>query len=457
MPHCLQKANCHSMVLIHWIIFNFLPIFGFFLALTLMVHQNRVQRSPSSTVAWLLAILLVPYIGVPAYMLFGGRKIRRMTKNKPSFSNEVSRVFPLRGGNEISLLVTGEKAYTTLIDLIDHAEKSIDIATFVLGNDETGAAIIAALVRRAKQGVRVRLLLDALGSFHVSKKKLLTPLVASGGRYAFFMPMMPLPFRGRANLRNHRKIVIIDNTTALVGGMNLAREYMGTNTDLPRWHDLSLVVNGPVLADLQAVFSSDWQFAARQKTANNDVPVLAADGATIALQLVPSGPDVVGDPLYDSIITAIFKAQQRVWIVTPYFIPDEMLLMTLCLAARRGIDVRIVLPSVSNHPLADLVRQSYLRQIQDNGATIYTFTPGMLHGKVILVDTTLGVVGSMNMDIRSLFLNYEIALFIYNQRVVKELENWITNLMKQSDRGIKKTNIVVEFLEGVGRLLSPLL
>jgi cardiolipin synthase len=456
------------MMIIYWIFFNILPILGFFLAITLLVHQNREQRSPSSTAAWLLAILLVPYLGVPAYVIFSGRKLKRMIKNKANLKLDikdteerlvtqgVGSIFPVRDGNDISLLAKGEKAYSTLIDLIKHAEKSIDIATFILGNDETGASILAALTRRAGQGVRVRLLLDAIGSFRVSKK-MLAPLLANGGQCAFFMPMMHLPFRGRANLRNHRKIIIVDNATALLGGMNIAREYMGTAASTRRWHDLSFIVKGPVLADLQHVFRSDWQFAAKQKITKEDVPVLAGAGATTALQLVPSGPDIAGDPLYESIITALFKAQHRVWIVTPYFVPDEMLLKAICIAAKRGIDVRIVVPRVSNHRLADLVRRSYLRQMLDSGATIYNFKPGMMHGKVFLVDTTLGVVGSMNMDIRSFFLNYEVALFIFNESVIKELDCWVTDLMSQSVQGIKKANVVVEFIEGVARLLAPLL
>jgi cardiolipin synthase len=456
------------MMKIQWIFLHILPIIGFFLALTLLVHQNREQRSPSSTAAWLLAILLVPYLGVPAYIIFGGRKIKRMIKNKAALALDIQApgeriitkgaggIFPVRGGNDITLLATGEKACKALIDLIEHAARSIDIATYILGHDETGAAILAALTRKAAQGVSVRLLLDSLGSFRVSKK-MLAPLLDAGGRYAFFMPMMHLPFRGRANLRNHRKIIIVDNATAMMGGMNIAREYMGTAADTGRWRDLSFIVKGPVLADLHHVFRSDWQFAAKQKAVKEDIPASSGTGEAAALQLVPSGPDVAGDPLYDSVLGALFKAKRRVWIVTPYFIPDEMLLKAMCITARRGIDVRVVVPRVSNHPLADLVRRSYLRQIQDSGATVCNFTPGMLHGKVILVDDALGIVGSMNMDMRSFFLNYEIALFIYDESEVKELDSWVTDTMRQSVPGIKKANIAIQFFEGAARLLAPLL
>jgi cardiolipin synthase A/B len=456
------------MMKVHLLFFHILPILGFFLAVTLLVHQNRAPRSPSSTVAWLLAILLVPYLGVPAYIIFGGRKIKRMIKNKAILALDtkapgegfivqgIGSIFPLRDGNDISLIATGEKAYAAFIDLIEHAQKSIDITTFILGNDMTGASVLAALTRKAEQGVAVRMLLDAMGSFRVSKK-MLAPLLAAGGRCAFFMPMMHLPFRGRANLRNHRKMIIVDNATAILGGMNIARESMSATADKRIWHDLALIVKGPVLADVHRVFCSDWQFASKQETEKEYKPGPGGAGENIALQLVPSGPDVAGDPLYDSVISALFKAQRRVWIVTPYFIPDEMLLKAICIAAKRGIDVRIVVPRVSNHPLADLVRRSFLRQVQDSGAVICNFTPSMMHGKVILVDTTLCVAGSMNMDMRSFFLNFEVALFIYNESVVKEMDGWVEGLIHQSVPGIKKSNIFLEFIEGIARLLAPLL
>jgi cardiolipin synthase len=277
--------------------------------------------------------------------------------------------------------------------------------------------------------------------------------MAAGGQYAFFMPMMHLPFRGRANLRNHRKIAIADGAQAMMGGMNISRDYLGPTANARRWHDLSFTIKGPVLGDLCSVFNSDWQFAAKRNDQQPCRPVFAE--ASVKLELVPSGPDVAGDPLYESVLTALFKARRRVWIVTPYFIPDEMLLKAICIAAKRGIDVRIVVPLVSNHPLADLVRRSYLREAQESGAKICNFTPGMMHGKVILVDEALAIVGSMNMDMRSFFLNYEVALFIYSEKMVQELDGWITNILGQSVLGIKKANMALAFIEGIARLLAP--
>ena len=293
-------------------------------------------------------------------------------------------------------------AFTTLIDLIEHAEHSIDITTFILGSDETGTTILAALTRKAAQGVRVRLLLDALGSFRVSKK-MLAPLLANGGQYAFFMPMMHVPFRGRANLRNHRKIIIVDNATAILGGMNIAGEYIGLGL---RHAALAPSVDQDLGRTCRSLPYFLFRLAICRKAgdrtrgnAYSRQPWRTYHHADSAERPRCRRRSALRQHHYGT-----FQSPARIWIVTPYFIPDEILLKAICIAAKRGIDVRIVIPRVSNHPLADLVRRNYLRLVQDSGATIFNFTPGMLHGKVILVDTDLGIVGSMNTDIRSFFL-----------------------------------------------------
>lgn len=454
------------------LIFAFGPLVGFVFALILLVHLLRQRRSPASTIAWVLGIFLLPVVVVPFYMVFGGRKASRMTRRKDALprvgdlpgrptegeqlAERADGLFPRRDGNELGLLATGQGAFRAVLDLIESARESVHVATFILGRDETGKAIVEALTRKAADGLEVRLLLDAVGCRKV-RKRMLAPLKAAGGRYAFFMPMLHMPFHGRANLRNHRKIVLIDRQCAVIGGMNLAEEYMGPRRGRDRWEDLSLSVRGPVVSDIYTVFSSDWQFAAGKALPPMEAEAAwpAADG--IPLQLLPSGPDVEGDLLFDTIVASFFAARRRIWIVTPYFIPDEMIVKALCIAARRKVDVRIVVPAVSNHRLADMVRRSYLRQIQDEGGSVHRFMPGMLHGKVIIVDDSLAIVGSMNVDMRSLFLNYEIACLVYSQRTVSELAAWTSDVMRRCEQGVTEASVPVEFIEGVGRLLAPLL
>jgi cardiolipin synthase len=458
-----------------WIIIHFLPTLGFVLALLLMVRLLREERSPSSTLAWLLGMFLVPYIGVPLYVLIGGRKMKRMADRKKSLSPPVLEsplekdlqqqkislgvdgLLPVRGKNQLIWLPTGEDVYRYLINTIENAKKSIHITTFILGNDATGKSIIQSLTRKAGEGIEVCLLLDALGSFNISDR-FLADFKAAGGKYAFFMPMIHLPFRGRANLRNHRKMVLIDHETAILGGMNLAHEYMGPVPDPKRWVDISLAVKGSIVQDFYTVFQSDWKFAAHE-----DLPFVLDTSASsggddnLSLQLVPSGPDIAGDPLYDTIITCLFTARKRIWIVTPYFIPDEMMVKALCVAGRRGVDVRVIVPNISNHRLADLVRTGYLRQIQEAGAKIFRYKPVMMHGKLIIIDESPGIIGSVNMDMRSFFLNYEIALFIYSNSIVKQLDSWVHGLMNESDAGVKEGKNRIGLFEGIGRLFAPLL
>jgi cardiolipin synthase len=470
-----QPWTSEGQMQTQWIFAYFLPSLGFLLALVLLVQLVRQRRPPSNTMAWLLAIVLAPYVGVPLYLMLGGRKMRRAAELKedlltvarrtgPSPAGQAQELpltdgeaFPRREGNRLSVLGTGEGAYEGLIRSIESARESIHISTYILGVDDTGRAIVDALARKAAQGVKVYLLLDAVGCWPV-RGHFLRELTAAGGRHAYFMPMLHLPFHGRANLRNHRKMLIFDHARAIVGGMNLASEYMGKTSDPKRWHDLSLTVEGPVVADLYTIFRGDWAFAAKEELPHAPAaPAPVSGGDAVPIQLIPSGPDTPGDTLYDAVVTSLFGARSRVWIVTPYFVPDEMLTKSICIAARRGVDVRIVVPRVSNHPAADLVRRSYLRQVQEAGCTVHCFRPGMLHAKVIVVDERLAVVGSMNMDVRSFFLNYEVALFMYSRDIAGQLTAWVEDLMAKSDIGLREAHVAVEFLEGLGRLLAPLL
>lgn len=457
-----------------WYFSPILTSLGFLLALVLLAHMLRAQRSPASTMAWLLIILLVPYLGVPLYLMFGGRKLRRMAGQKAPVYHRARRspdemsggaterilqsygVPPATSGNRVSLVTSGEEAYRLLLELISRAEQSIHITTYILGRDAVGTAIVARLAERAREGVEVRLLLDGVGSWRVGRR-FLAPMLEAGAKVAYFMPVIHIPFRGRANLRNHRKIVVVDGRHALTGGMNLAEEYMGP-TPLPtRWRDFSLVLSGPAVADLAGLFRSDWRFATGEDLAHEGPPPPPAAPSGSVAQVVASGPDVAGDPLYESLVSLAFSATRRIWVVTPYFVPDETLARGLALAARRGTDVRLVVPAHSNHLMADLARASYLHEVHDAGGRILLYEPGMVHAKVVLIDDHMAIVGSANMDMRSLFLNYEVAVFLSSRPEVDATAAWIRSLVAESVAGIPARGRVRELAEDVVRLLSPLL
>ena len=422
-----------------------------------------------------MAIIFIPYLGVPLYLIFGGRKMISKVKTKPKLSQDKSKpccdsyinkaylfepgdgIFPPSAHNHITLLPKGEQAFQTILDLIENARHSVYIATFILGKDETGRAIVHALAKKASQGLKICLLIDALGSVRISKKFLL-PLLEAGGSVAFFMPMIHLPFRGRANLRNHRKMIICDNQTAIIGGMNLASEYMGPQESIGRWQDLSLLVQGPVIDHITDIFRSDWKFASKATLGYNSTTrqAIKSDSNGIT-QLVASGPDVPNDSLRNAILTTIFRANRRIWVVTPYFVPDELLLEALCIAIYRKVDVSIIIPKKSNHRLADLVREGYLARVQEAGVGVWLYEPRMLHAKAILVDDALAIVGSANMDMRSLLLNYEIALCIYDSDAIRQLETWMLGLKTDCSARNLHPKSPFGLIESVGRLFAPLL
>ena len=465
----------------YWLAAELTTILGFALAIIFIAHLLRQKRSPASTVAWLLVVVLIPYVGVPLYIFFGGRKLRRMAARKsPVYAGGAQRTAPAidldterllrsfgipeaRTGNRVDILETGEEAFARMRELIEEARHSIYITTFILGDDDVGRAFLDDLARKAGEGLVVRLLLDDVGSWWLRRRRL-TPLLNAGGRAAYFMPMVHLPFRGRANLRNHRKLLIVDGRAAIAGGMNLTASYIGPLPDPRRWRDLAIAVEGPAVDDLEWLFRSDWRFTTGEDLPPNSRRVArppsapetpGAAGSTV--QVVASGPDVAGDALYESLLSLIFFARTRVWIVTPYFVPDEMLVRALVLATRRGVDVRLIVPWKSNHPITDFAREGYIRELYEAGAEVLLYRPTMLHAKAVLFDDRLAVIGSANMDNRSLFLNYEVALYVFDADRAREVARWIERLAGGCTIYEPRPGGAREVAENVFRLLAPLL
>jgi cardiolipin synthase len=450
----------------HLIVSHLSTILGFVMATLLLATSVAQRRAPGTTFAWLLAVVLIPYVGVPLYLVFGGRKLRQRGGKARLYTPEpdgprdtiasmlcASGAPPPRAGNRLELLGTGELAFATIMETLAAAKRSIQISTLILGADEVGDAILDVLVEKASAGVEVCVLLDALFKRRSGRRHLVA-LQRAGGRVAWFMPVWHLPFRRqlRANLRLHRKIILVDGEVAIVGGMNLAHEYMGPTPAPERWRDLSARIHGPAVTDLANIFRADWQFAAREQLAEPEPRSPAGD---TVLQVVGSGPDVADDLIYDAFLTAVFAARRRLWIATPYFVPDEGLLRALVLAVRRGVDVRILVPARSNHRTADYAGASYLRTLAAAGGTICCYEPSMLHGKAVIVDTTVAVVGSANLDMRSLFLNYEVAVFCSSEPELAAIEAWFQGQLARCG-ALAPAGRAKLLVESVARLVGPL-
>jgi cardiolipin synthase len=463
---------------------HFFAIGGFILAFFLVARLLSEKRAPANTFAWLLGIILMPYVGVPLYLLIGGRKLRRIAGRKsqlvatlpgagagplpplaPAVADTVTAAGggPPVGGNRLTLNVTGEDDFKSLEKHIREARHQIHLTTFILGRDETGRRLVQLLAERAAAGVKVRLLLDAFGSFMASHS-FVEPIRRAGGEVGRFMPVLPFGSRTSANLRNHRKVAIFDYATALIDGRNIAREYMGPTPYRKRWRDLGAVIEGPAAALLNEVFIADWCFATRQSpdTLHAEIPahVVEPRGGS-ALQVVPSGPDVPGDPLYEGIIAMIQEAEQSICIVTPYFIPDDVLLRSLIVKARAGRDVTLIVPARSNHPVTDFARRYYTRELRRAGGKIMLYPLGMLHAKAVIVDERVALIGSANFDLRSLFVNFEIGVLAHSSADVMALRDWAAELMghcaEEPVEPAGQRRILGSLVEELSRLLAPLL
>jgi len=473
------------MATILWVILTYVFfIVSFLLGVVLIAHILLQKRAPSGTIAWLLIIFFLPYVGVPLYLIFGGRKMQRhvnrkgrmdltskeqIPDNQANVIDRLLRTYNIPGaesGHRGRLCRTGHENFQAMEAVLQSARRSIYMSTFIYHPDEVGQRILDILVEKAKAGVDVRLLMDGVGSLH-TRSRFFKPLTEVGGRIAFFLPVLHRPFRGRTNLRNHRKITVVDNRTVMAGGANIGIESMSTDGGPALWKDLAFVMEGPAVRHWLSVFATDWEFTAKETLTDeqlhipNDPDSVEHDGMELTeagvVQVVPSGPDVASDALHDALLTMIYSARQRFWAVTPYFVPDDALCQALVLAARRGVDVRVMLPKRSNHLSPDIARGIPLRQIQAAGGQVMFYSPKMLHAKVVLMDEAAAIVGSANMDSRSLLLNYETAMFVYGPTAIGAVEGYIEDLMADTHPGIADASLPRALGESIVRLVSPLL
>jgi cardiolipin synthase A/B len=409
------------------------------------------RRDPSAAIAWVVALALLPYVALPLYFMFGSRKLRMRDDPPPALplvesaadEVEAASLWARRLGRSMGLAPAaayrdlrvhgdGSEARRTVLELIAAATQTIDVCTFILSTDPLGDEIAAALRAKAEQGVKVRLLIDGIGAW-LGGRLDLKALRRSGVQVVKFVPPFRSILRGRANLRNHRKMVVVDAERLWCGGRNFAAEYFegdpakqaGGSLRNHAWHDLSFDFRGELVVHACELFEKDWAYATRTAPlAQCPAPhVISASDAPLA-QLVPSGPEQVDDTVQSLLLSGCFMARRRILVVTPYFIPDATLLMALTLAARRGVLIDIVVPRRSNHRLADVARHRPLRDLAAAGARIW-FEPFMQHAKAVVIDDQLALVGSANLDLRSLFLNYELMVAFYEPTDVRRFAAWV--------------------------------
>lgn len=450
---------------------------GYLIGLGLWIVLQK--REPVATISWLISLAALPYLGLLIYFVFGPQRIQRQRQRRAraratlpppdGFSPnheaiELAKIgqattgLPPTTATRAQLLVDGAAKYSALLEAVALAREHIHLEYYIYQPDHTGTALRDALVERAHAGVQVRLLLDAVGSGKTAQR-FLQPLLAAGGEVAWFHPMR-LPWFWRRpwlNLRTHRKIVVIDGRVGFTGGINITDE---ENERLRRdaYRDLHLRLEGDVVRELQLVFVEDWAYATGQPPLRLHHP--PPQVGTVAAQVLVSGPDSSWETIHRVQVGAIHAARQRVWLVTPYFVPGEAAMMALTSSALGGLDVRLLVPKLSDSKLVTYAARSYFDDLLAAGVKIHEYGPRMLHSKALLCDDNLAIIGSANFDHRSFRLNFELSVMFRHSGIAAELAELIqhecTNAPRVREdraRPLWRTRLP----EALARLVSPLL
>lgn len=437
-----------DLTLSHWLSLHGLFSVAGLLVYVVASHVLHQRRHPAAAIGWVLFMLLVPYAALPLYLLFGTRKLTRANHaslDRAARPMDDADAWPAQTAaalgqprpatyRALCVHADGSASLRALLEVIDGAQHTLDLCTFILGRDAVGAAVSARLVAQARAGVRVRLLLDGVGSM-LGGRPDLSALRHAGVQVGLFVPPLHSPLKGRTNLRNHRKLVVADSGHAAderlwCGGRNLAAEYFEGQPGRAAWRDLSFDLQGPLARQAADLFQRDWVFAAGTKpSASGTAAAADAEAVPVASpgepagQVIASGPDQPDDTVHALLVSAVYRARMRMALVSPYVVLDDALLMALCLAAKRGVQVDLLLPARSNHRLADIVRHRSLRALAGAGVHVW-LAPHMLHAKLVIVDEVLALVGSTNLDGRSLFLNYELMVAFHDAGDIARYSAW---------------------------------
>ena len=438
------------------------------------------KREPIATLSWLLSLALLPWIGLVLYHFIGPRRIRRTRLKRlrsrerlegaegahpcPAGVSALMRLGATASGyapttaSDVRLLVDGAETFDALIAAIAGAQRHVHLEYYIYEPDMTGTRLRQALLERAQAGVRVRLLLDALGSSRLGYE-FLTEMRVAGVEIVFFHKTR-WRLRGwrqpRWNYRNHRKIAVIDGVIGFTGGVNITDEENERLRD-DAYHDLHLRVEGELVRWLQLTFAEDWTYACGRPPEGEDMWPATAPGPIPALAL-PAGPDSPWEAIHRVMVAAIAQARDRVWLCTPYFVPTEAARQALTSAAMRGVDVRVLVPAMSDSRWVSAAARSYYDELHGAGARVYEY-PNMLHSKALLVDDEVAMFGSSNFDNRSFRLNFELCVLFEDADVGAALAAEFRHdlLLAREVTWPRRLTFGQRLGEAWARLLSPLL
>lgn len=462
---------------------------GYFAYLLWIVAWIVLQkREPAATLSWVLSLAALPYLGLLIYYLLGPQKVKRQRLRRgrsrsgmehytsvcppDSDCDELAKIaqatcgMPPASATGVDWLIDGGATYDAILAAIAQARDHVHLQYYIFNPDRIGTRLRDALVERARAGVKVRLLLDAVGSSQV-RRSFLRPLLEAGGEAAWFHPTQLLkPFkRPWVNMRTHRKLVVVDGQVAFTGGINITDEE-DERLDPNAYRDLHMRIEGYVVRNLQLVFIEDWIYATGQGRPAFEgqdlwpkhMPTRAQ--GHIDAQVLLSGPDSSWETIHRLHVAAIHEARQRVWLVTPYFVPGEAARMALTSAALGGLDTRLLVPTMSDSRLVTWAARSYFDELLEAGVRIFEYGPRMLHTKAFVADEDVCIVGSANFDNRSFRLNFELSMMFRDRQLTSELATFLAREMDGArevrfnrHRPLWRSRLP----EAVARLTSPLL
>ncbi len=458
----------------------------------------RERKDISSTWGWLLILFFIPVVGFFLYLTFGldlkrdklfqwddqkkvglkqmiSEQAEEFASGTYNFQNSCVEQHKdliymhltnngalLSENNAVQIFTDGKEKFAQLIEDIRKAEHFIHMQYYIIKNDTLGKQIISELTKKAKQGVKVRVLYDELGSRGL-RKKAFKELKEAGGEVEVFFPSKFHLINLRMNYRNHRKIVVIDSNVGYVGGFNIGDEYLGNNPKFGYWRDTHLRITGRAVHAMQIRFILDWNQASDRHDIAYDrglFPPSTVQG-DVGIQIVTSGPDSEFEQIKMGYIKLITMAKKSIMIQTPYFIPDASLLDALRIACLSGKDVKIMIPDKPDHMFVYWATMSNIGELLKTGAKVYIYEKGFIHAKMIIIDEEVASVGTANIDVRSFRLNFEVNAFIYNCGVSKQLAQSFTDDIEHCHRltlmEYNKRPYLIRFKESISRLLSPIL
>jgi len=474
----------HKKTILSWgfIIFH---VLGALSSINAVMHT----RTPQGAIAWAVSLNTFPYIAVPAYWIFGAsefddyiaarQKARASGKEiedairahlsaeslVPAPSNDTNRVLqslaslPFTEGNSAEYLIDGAETFTSMLEGIERARKYILFQFYIVRDDKIGRQFRDALIKKAKEGVTVYAMYDEVGSLGLPDS-FDDSMIEAGVQFIPFNTTQGFGNRFRINFRNHRKVVVVDGLETWIGGINIGEEYKSSGSVEDEYiRDTHLHMTGPVVQMVQAVFVEDWYWAARNFPKLNWDPERSGEG-NLGILCLPTGPSDKLETCALFYLNAINRAKERIWISTPYFVPDQQIVSALTLAVLRGVDVRIMIPEVTDSKLIDLSHHGIAGAVERTGVKMYHYTKGFNHQKVMLVDDNYSYVGTANFDNRSFRLNFEITMVVDDVDFARQTEEMLNKDFESSrlvpEKTYSNSSFIKRLLSSVALLLSPI-